>query len=421
MMKRLHTRVMLTILPLVGAASSIGAPPPRLQGIGFSGTVLWPEWHARWYAPPEWCAWDVKVAGAYAYIALAKFLTTEPPYGDSLSVIDVSNPTNCVRIGGYEVFWTPGGPFPLGANAASVALTGNHAYLLNTYTGLHVIDICDPTNCLRVGGYAGGGQSVVVSSNYAYMVGADGLSIVDVSNSSNCVRVGNIHTGGYELGLTVSGRYAYVADYLAGLEIVDVSDPAACVLVGGYATPGHAQGVTVSGRYAFVADGNLQVIDVTDPGHSVRVGGFDTTGEVTDVAVSGNYAYLAERPRWTGSNSVGGGLLVIDVSDPTHCVLAGRFATDRSTWKVMIHANRIYVADEAGLMILPVFSKVSFTVRVDATPSVPLTLEAATDLSAPFPWTSLLTTNAAAMPFDYVDFDVKLSDKPQKFYRVRQP
>jgi len=33
----------------------------------------------------------------------------------------------------------------------------------------------------------------------------------------------------------------------------------------------------------------------------------------------------------------------------------------------------------------------------------------------------LLTTNVATMPFDFVDFDVKLSEKPQKFYRVRQP
>jgi hypothetical protein len=32
-----------------------------------------------------------------------------------------------------------------------------------------------------------------------------------------------------------------------------------------------------------------------------------------------------------------------------------------------------------------------------------------------------LTTNVPAMPFDYVDYDVKISDKPQKFYRVRQP
>jgi hypothetical protein len=37
-------------------------------------------------------------------------------------------------------------------------------------------------------------------------------------------------------------------------------------------------------------------------------------------------------------------------------------------------------------------------------------------------WTPLLTTNpASAGPFDYVDFDIKLSEKPHKYYRVRQP
>jgi len=25
------------------------------------------------------------------------------------------------------------------------------------------------------------------------------------------------------------------------------------------------------------------------------------------------------------------------------------------------------------------------------------------------------------MPFDYVDYGVKIAEKPQKFYRVRQP
>jgi len=32
-----------------------------------------------------------------------------------------------------------------------------------------------------------------------------------------------------------------------------------------------------------------------------------------------------------------------------------------------------------------------------------------------------LTTNVPAMPFDYAGFDVKIADKPQKFYRLRQP
>lgn len=47
-------------------------------------------------------------------------------------------------------------------------------------------------------------------------------------------------------------------------------------------------------------------------------------------------------------------------------------------------------------------------------------LEAAT-LDGPIAWTPLLTNNVPGMPFDYVDFDVKRSEKPHKFYRVRQP
>ncbi len=76
------------------------------------------------------------------------------------------------------------------------------------------------------------------------------------------------------------------------------------------------------------------------------------------------------------------------------------------------------MVDGRGAPSLP---NVQFTVRVDATPGVPFTLEAATHLNAPIPWAPIFTTNVPAMPFDYVDFDVKLSEKPRKFYRVRQP
>ena len=88
----------------------------------------------------------------------------------------------------------------------------------------------------------------------------------------------------------------------------------------------------------------------------------------------------------------------------------------------LVVAGRIYVTEEqSGLLVLPTLRNVQFTVRVDATPGVPFTLQAATNLTAPIAWSSLLTTNVPAMPFDYVDFDVKLSEKPRKFYRVRQP
>ena len=136
-------------------------------------------------------------------------------------------------------------------------------------------------------------------------------------------------------------------------------------------------------------------------------------GEAYDVQVVGNYAYVA-----LGA----GGLQVIDVSDPTNCVRVGGYDTRGFAWGVAVVAGRIYVTSEqSGLLVLPTLRNVQFTVRVDATPGVPFTLEAATNLNTPIFWTPLVTTNVPAMPFDYVDFDVKLTNKPQKYYRVTQP
>ena len=178
---------------------------------------------------------------------------------------------------------------------------------------------------------------------------------------------------------------------------------------------GFCLGVAVSGQYAFVAteDVGLIVIDVSTPTNPVRVGRYDTPGYANGVAAMGNFAYVAD------SDS---GLQVIDVSNPPNFVLMGSYNTSGRALGVTVVANRIYVADgPAGLLVLPSLPNVQLTVRVDATPDLPFTLEAATNLSDPNPWQPLLTTNVAAMPFDFVDFDVKLSDKPRKFYRVRQP
>ena len=262
----------------------------------------------------------------------------------------------------------------------------------------------------------GRANDVKVVGNYAYAaLGAGGLAVFDVSNPTNSVQVGGYNTSGYAAGVAVSGNYAYVADGYAGLQVIDVSNPTRCVRVGGYDTSGYARDVTVSGNYAYVADdtAGLQVIEVSNPANCVRVGGYVTIGSARGVAVSGNYAYVADYDA---------GLQVIDVSNPTNCVRVGGHDTSGSAYGVAVVAGRIYVADgEAGLVVLPTLPTVQFTVRVNATPGVPFILQAATNLSAPNPWTPLLTTNVSAMPFDYVDFDVKLSEKPQKFYRVRQP
>jgi hypothetical protein len=106
---------------------------------------------------------------------------------------------------------------------------------------------------------------VAVSGHYAYVaVGDAGLLVIDVSDPANPRRVGGYDTPGNALGVAVSGNYAYVADYNAGLQVLDVSDPANPRRVGGYDTPGGVSGVAISGNYAYVADGGwgLQILRI---------------------------------------------------------------------------------------------------------------------------------------------------------------
>jgi len=122
--------------------------------------------------------------------------------------------------------------------------------------------------------------------------------VIDVSDPDNPQRVGGYDTSGSARDVAVSGNYAYVADHDAGLQVIEVSDPANPQRLGGYDTGGSARDVAVSGNYAYVADGGggLQMIDVSDPANPQRTGGYATSGDARDVAVSGNYAYVADGP-----------------------------------------------------------------------------------------------------------------------------
>ncbi|HKQ37651.1 MAG TPA: hypothetical protein VJ063_06195 [Verrucomicrobiae bacterium] len=387
----------------------------------FAPPGLRPLPQGKWL-PTRGRVYDVKVAGNYAYAGLREA---------GLAIIDVSDPAKCVRVGGYDIK----------GNTVGVTISGHHAFLINSNSGLHVIDVTNPTNCTRSGGYSEndiGFSSFTVSGNYAYLLAGnqwDGtnyfgfLRVVDISEPNNCKPLGGYFipsdAWGVELhGIAVAGNYAYLASGHLGLQVIDVSNPTNCIRAGAYNEEGAAfNGVAVSGNLAYVAygdilaggpgDGGLQVLDVSDPANCVLLGRFYGLGRSLGVTASGNYAYVADSRA---------GLHVIDVSNPTICVRVGGHDASTLALAVTVAAGRIYVAAaEDGLIVLPSLPNVQFTVQVDATPGLPFTLETAANLASAVPWTPVLTTNVPVMPFAYVDFDVKLSEKPQKYYRVRQP
>lgn len=329
---------------------------------------------------------DLAVEGNYAYVAGM----------NGLEVVDISNPTNSVIAASYKT----------AGHTAEVAVAGNYAYLADGQEGLKIVDISDPTRCQYMGGVGivdrfrtdvGSGyiQRLAVAGKYAYLVdSSSGLEIIDVSNPAKPSRAGS-HPSRHPLGLAVkgnyaclldgdlpptrgplevnlniidvrnpakctllsrtrcqaenidlAGNYAYATGFGEGLQIFDVRQPSRPVKVGQYKTNGGARKSAVKGNYAFMADGTngLQVIDVSQPAKPSLAGGFKTGGRGDAVAVAGHYAFMADGPL---------GLQVFDVSNPSQPVHAGLYDTSADAIGVTVAGSCVYVA--AGFNGLQIF------------------------------------------------------------------
>jgi len=116
--------------------------------------------------------------------------------------------------------------------ALDVAISDDYAYVANSYAGLRVVDITNPTAPLEVGYYdtPGNAYDVAVSGNYAYISAYNaGLRVVDISDPMAPNEVGYLdsHWQRYALGIAVSGNYVFVAYEEFGVLIVDITDPTA--------------------------------------------------------------------------------------------------------------------------------------------------------------------------------------------------
>ena len=124
----------------------------------------------------------------------------------------------------------------------------------------------------------------------------------------------------------------------------------------------------MTGGYAYVAGGGLRVVDVSNPADPVETGFYAAGGiyEARDVYVAGNYAYLAD---WYA-------LRVIDISDPAEPKQAGAYAWERGIWSgayIGVYAadGYAYVATESdGLHVFDV-SNPAAPAKVGAYDKVP--------------------------------------------------
>ncbi len=201
----------------------------------------------------------------------------------------------------------------------AVTVEGNYAYVVQrTFPSiLHIFNIIDPENPVEIGSCTIDNtsdwlQGITVKGPYAYVVqGQSGLHIIDISNPSAPSKIGEFRDASECLDVAVEGNYAYIAGadhetWEKGLMIVDISDPVNPFLVSltGNAT---AYDVELKDGYAFVSgrDG-FQIFDISDPANPDSVKTVDDPTRGYALVLDGTKAYI----------STDHGLYIYDISDP---------------------------------------------------------------------------------------------------------
>ncbi len=136
----------------------------------------------------------------------------------------------------------------------------------------------------------------------------------------------------------------------ASSEVVSVVvlSPLTYTIVSTLPTPAYAANLWIEGEIAYVADygGGLHIVDISDPENPIAVGVWDSLAYLWDVLVQGNYAYLAEEES---------GLLILDVSNPASPFLVGSSGQSSGGRAVSVSGDRAYMADvDSNLQIFDV-------------------------------------------------------------------
>lgn len=277
----------------------------------------------------------VVVTGNLAYVANTKD-TFRTSFG-SLNIVDVSDPTNLVRVGAFNV----------NSDINAVAVAGNRAYLARGYAeplGLSILDISNPAAPTLLGYYGsyyvtGHGTDVAVVGSRAYLAAGASLRVFDVSIPATPMLLGgwtNIY-GSEEV--SVAGDFAYFGS--SGLHVINISNPTSCVRVGGATGP--SSGVTLAGNLLYLSSGQgFRIYDVSNPSNVVlRANNY--LGNILDFTIVGNVGYAA-----SGDD----GLRLLDLTDPINPVLMGDCATKGFAQGVAVTGSLAYVADgDAGLSV----------------------------------------------------------------------
>lgn len=282
-----------------------------------------------------------------------------------LQAVVVTNPRQPTLVGGWEL--VPGGPAweapeqvvaaGVPGNIVAVTTANGHLFAVEQDRGLWAFDLADPTQPrpLSFKEMPGGFTQLTALDGFLIYVAKGGLWIVDASNPA-ALRLESSCCPLSATWLDLQDHLGYLATSENGLHVFDMADPAHPIEIGVFASDAYQIEVAVRGSLAYVAEaskedpenrfsrlgGGLRIVDVSDPAQPVELSFVDTPGWIEDLAIVGDKVYLAEGGPGT--------VRVFDVSDPSAPVEVQVF--EAGTWPmhvIIVNGNQAIVPISGNL------------------------------------------------------------------------
>jgi len=336
--------------------------------------------------PPNIAARDVAIYGQYAYLASGTV---------GVRVIDISDPNDPQEVGLVN---TPD-------MAQSLTVVGRFGYVADGGSGLQILYLRFPQRPKIIGSIDTGSANAIApaspfaANQFVYVADAEnGLVVVDVSRPSQPTVAGSVDVQAYAEDVVISGRNAYVIDHERGLKIIDVLDPNnpqiilavdaftgmnSCTFddglvyltgqgllvldaghpahpasLGSVSMPSLTRRFDIDDDYAFVLVGRnnftLQTVDIATPSDPDLVQStsvpIPAAHDATEIAVTASHAYVVHGD----FNNGGGGLQIMDITDPLDPQVAGASSTPGVARGLAVDGGHVYIADEASLLVADV-------------------------------------------------------------------
>lgn len=233
---------------------------------------------------------DLFVSANYLYAATA----------EALQIYDLNTQGNIPS----EISGSAGN---VGSNNYGIFVRGDYAYIAASTTGMKIVDVSNKRSprLISTTSVLGAANKITVSGNYAYVSvfdtpGNNGVQIFDIRNPYAPVAMASNQAWDASNEIAIHEHYILLAAGTDGLVILNTVNPSSASFVSQVNTPGSAVGVTVSGRYAYVSDstGGLTIIDLSLLGTVAPVlttiATIPATTNVRDAVVAGQYVYFLD-------------------------------------------------------------------------------------------------------------------------------